>query len=76
MEKLFNKFKNLLFDFDYFTNPKIRELICYKTNIYKILIDIACLFQNQLEFKSIFPHPEFQEKKCSIEFIIVKCLLV
>ena len=33
------------------------------------MIDIVCLLHNQLEFKSIYPHPVFQEKEASLELL-------
>ena len=63
-------------DFNYddkiFSRPNTRQLINSKKCIFKRLIDIACLIHNQMEFKSIFPHPEFQEKKCSLNFIDIE----
>ena len=54
-------------DFNYddkiFSRPNTRQLINSKKCIFKRLIDIACIIHNQMEFKSIFSHPEFQEKK-------------
>ena len=40
-----------------------------KTSIMKRLIDCICLIHNQNEFKSIFPHPEFQDKSLSSSLI-------
>ena len=60
------------YDDKIFSRPNTRQLINSKKCIFKRLIDIACLIHNQMEFKSIFPHPEFQEKKCSLNFIDIE----
>ena len=49
-------------DIEYFSKPKIRELVGKKVSIIKRIIDCICLIHNELEFESIFPHPEFQNK--------------
>ena len=55
-------------DTKYFSKPKIQKLMTEKTSIIKRIIDTVCLIHNQNEFKSIFPHPEFQEKRFSLKF--------
>jgi hypothetical protein len=70
--------KTLLYMYDirYFTKPKVRVLMYPKIIIQKRLIDIAELFHNQMEFKSIVPHPSFQEKKYCYELINLEIYLI
>ena len=49
-------------DIEYFSKPKIRELMGNKISIIKRIIDCICLMHNQNSFISIVPHPEFQNK--------------
>ena len=56
-------------DIEYFTKPNIRELMGNKISIIKRIIDCICLVHNEIEFKSIVPHPEFQDKGFSNNFI-------
>ena len=69
IEKLLNKFRIYMYDSKYFTKPKVRKIMYNKTGLLKRVIDIACLMHNIMEFKSIFPHPPFNEKKCIVELI-------
>ena len=69
IEKILDKIKIYMYDSKYFTKPKIRPLMYSKTSMLKRLIDIGCLMHNLMEFKSIYPHPAFQEKKCVVELI-------
>ena len=62
MSEIFEKFEQISFDINFYTKPSIRYIIGNKTCFIKIFIDIACLMHNKLSFKSIYPHPEFQEK--------------
>ena len=50
-------------EFKKFTKAQYVKIIYSNNNIIKEFIDIACLFHNQFGFKSIVPHPEFQNKK-------------
>jgi len=50
-------------EFKKFTKAQYVKIIYSNNNIIKEFIDIACLFHNQFGFKSIMPHPEFQNKK-------------
>ena len=45
-----------------YSKPKIRFLISEKISFFKRIIDLICLFQNIYEYKSVVPHPEFQDK--------------
>ena len=49
-------------DIEYFSKPKIRELVGKKVSIIKRIIDCICLIHNELEFESFYPHPEYQNK--------------
>jgi len=53
----------------YFTKPKIREIISSNVNLFKAYVDIVCLLHNQCEYKSIVPHPPFQEKIFPLELL-------
>ena len=66
------KIASFNYDDKIFSQPNTRLLINSKNCLFKRLVDIACLIHNQMEFTSIFPHPEFQEKKYSIEFIEIE----
>ena len=64
-----NEFKN-------FTRAQYIKIIFTNNNLIKEFIDIACLFHNSFGFKSIVPHPEFQNKKsfqdvCNLELYII-----
>ena len=76
IRKLFGKFEQISFDCNFFTKSKIRQIISSKNSIIKIFIDVACLLHNKLEFKSIFPHPSFQEKSFSSELINCELLML
>ena len=65
-----------MYDIKYFTKPRVRVLMYQKIIIQKKLIDIAELFHNQMEFKSIVPHPSFQDKKYSFELINLEIFLL
>ena len=63
-------------DFSYFNKPKLKEIFNSNINLTKIFIDISCLIHNQCEYESIFPHPEFQNKKFSFELIKCETILM
>ena len=63
--KLINCIGNFGEDIKYFTSAKMKPLITQKTEFFKNLIDLICLFHNINEFESIFPHPIFQTKEFS-----------
>ena len=82
IDKIVNKFREISYDCNFFTKPKIGKIIGNKTNFIKILIDVSCIMHNQLSFKSIFPHPVFQGKgispelmKCEVMFIMLGGLI-
>ena len=69
LEKFLTNIRIYMYDSKYLSKPKVRQLMTSKVCIYKKLIDILCLFHNQLFFKSIVPHPQFQVKKEIIELV-------
>ena len=71
-----DKFKVILDDLNYFIKPKMKELINSKFNLDKIFFDISCLIHNQCEYKSIFPHPQFQEGVFPISILNLELLLL
>jgi hypothetical protein len=56
-------------DCKYFSKPKVRNIMAEKTSIFKRAIDCICLIHNENEFKSIIPHPKFQDKGLSQELL-------
>ena len=69
LDKFLINIRLYMYDSKYLSKPKVRQLMLSKDCIYKKLIDILCLFHNQLFFKSIVPHPQFQAKKEIIELV-------
>ena len=69
LDKFLINIRLYMYDSKYLSKPKVRQLMLSKDCIYKKLIDILCLFHNQLFFKSIVPHPQFQAKKELIELV-------
>ena len=64
-------------DSKYYSKPKIGQLFTQKTFIPKKIIDALSLVHNQIEFKSIYPHPFFQQNKSfSEEFIKLEYTLL
>jgi hypothetical protein len=63
-------------DIEYFSKPKIRELVGKKVSIIKRIIDCICLIHNELEFESLFPHPEYQNKGVNEELIELESKLL
>ena len=63
-------------DSKYLSKPKVKKLITDKTSLLKRLIDCFCLIHNKIGFKSIVPHPNFQEKGCLIELINIELHLL
>ena len=82
LNELLNMSKIMEVDCQLFSMPMTRKLIYNKISLIKRTIDCLCLLHNKIEFKSIYPHPVFQEKKFSLKFInlelyllfIVKCI--
>ena len=76
LEEIVDEIKIYMFDSKVWTKPNIIKLIFPKICISKKLIDIFCLFHNQLIFKSIVPHPVFQSKKPIIDLIDMELFLL
>ena len=74
--KFYDENRIYMYDCKYFTKPKVRQLMYPKININKRLIDMMCILHNQIVFKSIVPHPEFQQKKEIVEIIDIELLLL
>ena len=62
-------------DIQYFSTNKMRDILTEKTIIVKRVIDIICLIHNKNEIKSIFPHPQFQNKGYSSLFKLENALI-
>ena len=76
IEKILNIFIILGNDSIYFIKKRTKKLINSKIIILKKIVDIASVIHNQCEYESIFPHPEFQEKKFSLELINSELILI
>ena len=76
LTQIYDASRLYMYDCRYFTKPRVRTLMYSKTSINKRLIDIMCLLHNQLIFKSIVPHPEFQQKKEILGIIDFELLLL
>ena len=69
IDKLSYSVVHLFIDSKYYSKKKVKNLMYGKTSIIERVIDCICLIHNQNEFKSIFPHPVFQNKSFSSTFI-------
>ena len=76
IEKLGNKFRSVMLEYSYFTMEKIRDIVCSKSDYIKRFIDVICIIHNQLEFKSIVPHPQFISKKFLFEFLDIEIFTI
>ena len=56
-------------DCELFSMPITQKLMHNKVSMIKKVIDCICLIHNEMGFRSIFPHPIFQEKKYSSKLI-------
>ena len=63
-------------DFNNFIKPRMKEIINSKIMILNIFFNIVCLIHNQCEYKSIYPHPEFQEKTFPIYILNMEIILL
>ena len=68
-KKIMEYFKIINDDLNNFLRPKMKELISTKNKLINTFLNIVCLIHNQCEYKSIYPHPEFQEKPFPIYFL-------
>ena len=69
LEKILAKLDIYVQELKFFTKMKVIPFMSKKTIILKKIIDIFCLLFHKVEFKSIFPHPNFQEKRNPVSFI-------
>ena len=74
-KKIMEYFKIINDDLNNFLRPKMKELIGTKNNLIITFLNIACLIHNQCEYKSIYPHPEFQEKPFPMYFLNWEAIL-
>ena len=63
-------------DAKYYSKPKMRKIMTEKISIIKKAIDCISLLHNELEFKSIYPHPQFQEKTISTDLMDIELSLL
>ena len=75
-KKIMEYFKIINDDLNNFIKPKMKELISSKINLINIFVNIFSLIHNQCEYKSIYPHPEFQEKNFPIYFLNLEIILL
>jgi len=69
LEELNTKIVLLEKDCELYSMPITRKLMYNKVYMIKKVIDCLCLIHNEMRFRSIFPHPIFQEKKFSSDLI-------
>ena len=74
-KKIMEYFKIINDDLNYFLGPKMKELIKTKIKLINTFLNIVCLIHNQCEYKSIYPHPQFQEKPFPSYFLNVEIIL-
>ena len=64
-------------DIKYYSKSKMRLVITEKTSFFKKAINLISLFQNIDKYKSIVPHPQYQDKELSIyAFQMEKFLMI
>ena len=64
------------YDSALFSMPETKHLMYNKIYLIKRIIDCLGLIHNQMKFKSIFPHPSFQDKGYSGNLIILEIKLI
>ena len=64
------------YDSSLFSMPETKNLMKDKISLIKRIIDCLGLIHNQMKFKSIFPHPVFQERGCSDQIINLEIQLI
>ena len=74
-KKIMEYFKIINDDLNNFLRPKMKELISKKNNLVNIFLNIVCLIHNQCEYKSIYPHPQFQDKTLSFDALELVLLI-
>ena len=70
------KFNLIVYDTQYYSKPKMRNIMTEKVSIVKTIIEYMCLIHNELEFKSIVPHPQFQNKEMSTDLMDIELALL
>ena len=75
-KRILEYFKIINEDLNNFIKPKMKELFNSKINIINIFLNVSCLIHNQCEYKSIYPHPEFQNKNFPINLLNLEIILV
>ena len=77
---VFGRIKDFIFEFvadiKYYTKPKMRLVMTKKTLFFKKAINLLSLFHNIDKYKSIYPHPEFQNKLFNLEIINLEIFLL
>ena len=68
--------ENMVNDVRYYSKPKIRKLMTDKILFFKRVIDLICLFHNENKYKSIIPHPHFQDKKFNQYFLFIDFIFI
>ena len=77
VKKIFSFILELYGDIKYYSKSKMRLVMTEQTSYFKKAIDLLSLFQNIDKYKSIFPHPPFQEKNLNIYvFQVEKFLMI
>ena len=74
-EKFQNNLINLISDSRYFSKPKMLGLMTDKTSFFKRIIDLIGLMHNIDSYKSIYPHPQFQDKTLSFDALELVLLI-
>ena len=76
IKELKDRFRLIVYDTQYYSKPKMRKIMTEKVSIVKKIIDYICLIHNELEFKSIVPHPQFQNKEISTDLMDIELSLL
>ena len=75
-EKLYDYARIVDYDCNLFSMPETNNLMHNKISMIKRIIDCICLIHKKLKFKSIYPHPMFQDKGYSSKLIILEIKLL
>ena len=75
LEKISDFLSHILYTIQYFSKPKVKILMTNKTLYYKRIIDLICLFHNINQYKSILPHPKFQDKEFHIHLFYIENII-
>ena len=75
--KKLNKYAKIIdCDCILFSKPETINLMHNKISMIKRIIDCICLIHKKMQFKSIYPHPFFQDKGYSSELIMLEIKLL